>query len=57
MVSIRIIRGINRMGVPLGTRCLIFFFQLDIMPISCILIHKGRERLRVILRCEVGAKV
>lgn len=53
MVSISIIRGIRYIGVPWGRRCLSFLFHLEIKPVIWKANHRGRERLKVILRWEV----
>lgn len=45
------------MGVPLGTRWLILCFSFDFIPIVCIASQSGIERLNVILKWDVGAKV
>ena len=57
IVSTRTMKGIKAAGVPLGTRCLSFAFHFDIKPIPWIANQSGKERLNVMLRWDVGAKV
>lgn len=51
--SIKIIRGINKGGVPCGTKCATFLFHFLIMPITFKVNQIGRDILKVNLRWEV----
>jgi len=51
------IKGIRKEGVPSGTKWLSLAFQFFIVPNNCNPNQRGRESLKVMLRCEVWEKV
>jgi hypothetical protein len=57
IVSIITINGINIDGVPWGTRCSNMWLVFLIHPNSINLIHKGRARVSVRVRCLVLVKM
>ena len=57
ILSIITITGIKYIGVPCGKRCLIFLFHLFFIPAILTIIHKGKDKAKVNLRCEVWENV
>ena len=57
IVSITTINGINIVGVPCGTKCSNIWFVFLIHPNSINLIHIGRARVNVSVKCLVLVKM
>jgi len=57
IVSIITINGINMVGVPWGTRCSNMWLVFLIHPNNMNLIHKGKARVSVRIRCLVLVKM
>jgi hypothetical protein len=51
------INGINIVGVPWGTRCSNMWFAFLIHPNNINLIHRGRAKVSVSVRCLVLVKM
>ena len=51
------INGINMVGVPWGTKCSNIWLVFLIHPNSINLIHKGRAKVNVSVRCLVLVKM
>lgn len=57
IVSMITINGISNVGVPWGTRCSNIWLVFLIHPNSINLIHKGRAKVNVSVKCLVLVKI
>jgi hypothetical protein len=57
IVSMITINGISMVGVPCGTRCSNMWLVFLIHPNNINLIHKGRAKVNVSVRCLVIVKI
>lgn len=57
IVSIQIIKGINIIGVPWGTKWLNIWLVFFSHPNIKSLVHKGRAKVKLRIRCLVPVKI